>query len=243
MKNYLFGRNPVREWLTAGLYGSKIFITPDSGGAIVQEIRVLAAARKIPVEMILKMQLTQLVGHDNHQGLAIEIELPPYVEVEEILQQAVVKGEHSLIALLDGIQDPHNLGAIIRTADGAGFHGVIIPKDNCVGLTPTVFKTSAGAAAHVPVAQVTNLVRTMKLLKDKGLWLFGADENAPKKYFQADYKSPAGIVLGSEGYGLRRLVKENCDFLVSIPMFGKINSLNVSVAAGLLFFEAKRQRM
>jgi 23S rRNA (guanosine2251-2'-O)-methyltransferase len=243
MKNYIYGRNPVKEWLTTHMPVSKIFAVQESAGAIVQEIRTLAADRKIPVEMIPKMRLTQLVGHDNHQGLAIEMELPPYVEVDEILAQAAEKRQPGLFAILDGIQDPHNLGAILRTADGAGFHGVIIPKDNCVGLTPTVFKTSAGAAAHVPVAQVTNLARTMKLLKDKGLWLIGADEDAAQKYFEVDYKGPVGIVLGSEGYGLRRLVRENCDFLVSIPMFGQVNSLNVSVAAGLLFFEAQRQRM
>ena len=243
MKQLVYGRNPVMEWLSAGLPVSKVLIAQDAGGPTMQEIRAKAISGRIPVEIVPRLRLNRLAGSDHHQGVAAEVELPSYGELDDLLARARGKNEPPLIAVLDGIQDPHNLGAILRSADGAGLHGVVIPKDKSVGLTPAVFKASAGAAAHVPLVQVTNLARAMESLQEGGLWLVGADEKAESKYFQLDYKGPVGIVLGGEGRGLRRLVREKCDFLASIPMYGRVNSLNVSVAAGLLFFEAKRQRM
>jgi 23S rRNA (guanosine2251-2'-O)-methyltransferase len=243
MKQLLFGRNPVKEWLSAGLPVGRLMIAQDSSGPGIQDIRDLASRKNIRVETVARAQLFKLVRHDGHQGVAAEIDLPAYVDVEDILEMAREKQEPPLIAILDGVQDPHNLGAILRSADGAGIHGVVIPRDKSVGLTPAVFKASAGAASHVPLAQVTNLATTMEFLKEKGMWLIGADEESRQEYFNADFKGPVGIVLGSEGRGLRRLVRDKCDFLVSIPMHGKVNSLNVSVAAGLLFFQARRQRM
>jgi 23S rRNA (guanosine2251-2'-O)-methyltransferase len=243
MKHLLFGRNPVKEWLSAGLPAGRLMIAQDSSGQGIQDIRALASDKNIPVDIVPKAHLFKIVRHDGHQGVALEVDLPPYADVEDLLETARYKQEPPLIAVLDGIQDPHNLGAILRSADGAGIHGVVIPRDKSAELTPAVFKASAGAASHVRLAQVTNLAATMEFFKEKGLWLIGADQESPKEYFKADYKGPIGIVLGSEGRGLRRLVREKCDFLVSIPMYGKVNSLNVSVAAGLVFFEARRQRM
>ena len=179
----------------------------------------------------------------NHQGVVADVaSVERYVQVEDILDRAEKMNQKPLIGFLDGVQDPHNLGAIIRSADGAGLHGLVIPKDNSVGLTPAVFKASAGAAAHVPVARVTNMVQTMKKLKKMGLWFVGTDHTAEKSYYEMDLAMPIGIVLGSEGQGVRRLVRENCDFLASIPMHGQVNSLNVSVAAALFFFQASQQR-
>jgi 23S rRNA (guanosine2251-2'-O)-methyltransferase len=183
------------------------------------------------------------MGHDRHQGVAAQVEMPPYAEMDDLFHQAQKRKEAPFFALLDGVQDPQNLGAIIRSADGAGVHGSISPKDNAVGYTPAVLKASAGAAAYVPVVQVTNLVRTMNALKEAGLWLTGTDHTGDRFYTEIDYKGPLGIVMGSEGKGLRRLVLESCDFLAAIPMKGHVNSLNVSVASALMFFEARRQRM
>ena len=170
--------------------------------------------------------LEEYVNNTHHQGVAAEVKTPSYSEVEDIFQVAAEKKEPAFFAILDGVQDPHNLGAILRSADGAGVHGIIIPKDKAVGMTPAVFKASAGAAAHVPVACVTNLVRIIEELKKKGLWIIGTDQEAESDCFQMDYKGPIAIVLGGEGKGMRRLLREKCDFLASIPMYGKVNSLN-----------------
>ena len=242
MYSYIYGRNPVLEWLRAGYPAEKLLVSRELGGVALQEISKLAAAGPIAVESLPRNELARVAGSDNHQGVAARVTLPDYVEVDDILAIAAGRNEPPLIALLDCIQDPHNFGAILRTAEGAGVHGVLIPKDNAAPMTPAVFKASAGAAAHVAVARITNLSRTMAELKEKGFWFTGADEEGSKLYTELDLRGPTGLVLGSEGKGLRRLVREECDFVARIPLRGKVSSLNVSVAAALLFFEARRQR-
>jgi len=242
MYSYIYGRNPVLEWLRAGYPAEKLLVSRELGGVALQEISKLAAAGPILVESLPRNELARVAGSDNHQGVAARVTLPDYVEVDDILATAAGRNEPPLIALLDCIQDPHNFGAILRTAEGAGVHGVLIPKDNAAPMTPAVFKASAGAAAHVAVARITNLSRTMAELKEKGFWFTGADEEGSKLYTELDLRGPTGLVLGSEGKGLRRLVREECDFVARIPLRGKVSSLNVSVAAALLFFEARRQR-
>jgi len=242
MYSYIYGRNPVLEWLRAGYPAEKLLVSRELGGVALQEISKLAAAGPIAVESLPRNELARVAGSDNHQGVAARVTLPDYVEVDDILATAAGRNEPPLIALLDCIQDPHNFGAILRTAEGAGVHGVLIPKDNAAPMTPAVFKASAGAAAHVAVARITNLSRTMAELKEKGFWFTGADEEGSKLYTELDLRGPTGLVLGSEGKGLRRLVREECDFVARIPLRGKVSSLNVSVAAARLFFEARRQR-
>ena len=241
MKDLIYGRNSVLEWLQSNLQVRRIFLSKESKGNPFAEILEMANKRRIQVQRSDRQQLDRLVQHSHHQGVVAEVFFK-YSEIDDVLDAAKAKSEAPIIALLDSLQDPHNLGAVLRTADAAGIHGIIIPKDNSVGVTPTVVKSSAGAIAHIPVVQVTNLARTIDDLKNEGFWFYGSEENQDKSYSDVDYAGPTGIVLGSEGSGLRRLIREKCDFLVSIPMFGKINSLNVSVAAGLVFYEARRKR-
>ena len=194
------------------------------------------------VQYVKKERLDQLSETKNHQGVIAYCAACEYAEVSDILENAKKKGEAPFIVLLDGIEDPHNLGAIIRTANQAGAHGVIIPKRRAVGLTATVAKTSAGALNYTPVAKVTNLVKTMEELKEKGLWFVCADMDGEQMY-DLNLTGPIGLVIGNEGEGVGRLVKENCDFVAGIPMKGQINSLNASVAAGVLAYEIVRQRI
>jgi 23S rRNA (guanosine2251-2'-O)-methyltransferase len=241
MNDFIYGRNSVLEWLQSNLQVRRIFLSKETKGNAFAEIIEMGNKRHIQIQHSERQQLDKLVQHSHHQGVVAEVFFK-YAEIDDILDAAKAKSEAPLIALLDSIQDPHNLGAILRTADAAGIHGIVIPKDNAVGVTPSVVKASAGAIAHIPVVQVTNLARTIDDLKDQGFWFYGTEENQDKSYSDVDYAGPTGIVLGSEGSGLRRLIREKCDFLISIPMFGKINSLNVSVAAGLVFYEARRKR-
>ena len=241
MKDLIYSRNSVLEWLQSNLQVHRIFLSKETKGNAFSEIIEMANKRHIQIQYSERQQLDKLVQHSHHQGVVAEVFFK-YAGIDDILDAAKAKNEAPLIALLDGIQDPHNLGAILRTADAAGIHGIVIPKDNAVGVTPTVVKSSAGAFAHIPVVQVTNLARTIDELKEQGFWFYGSEENSDKLYTDMDYAGPTGIVMGSEGSGLRRLVRDKCDFLISIPMFGKINSLNVSVASALVFYEARRKR-
>ncbi len=242
MSEIVYGRNPVLEWLRSSLPVEKLYLLTGITGPVPQQILKAAEEYKIPISHVDRNTLQRLCGSDHHQGVVAQIRLPAYVEVDEILQRADDKGEPPLVAILDCVQDPHNLGAILRNADGSGVHGVVIPRDNAASLTAAAIKASAGAAAHVPIARVTNLARTMDELKQAGLWLVGAEGKANQRFDQFDFKGAIGIVLGAEGKGLRRLVREKCDFLVTIPMKGWVDSLNVSAAAALLFYEARRQR-
>lgn len=242
MSDKIFGRNPVLEALKGDRSINKLIIAKGTTGGSLSEIRAKALAKKIPIQEVERTNLDSLAEGANHQGVMALVAARDYVEVEDILAIAKQKGEDPLILLLDEIEDPHNLGAILRSADGAGAHGVIIPKRRSASLTETVAKASAGAVEYVPVARVSNIAQTIEVLKQQGLWIVGADALGDKVYWEQDMTGPLGIVVGSEGKGIGRLIKEKCDFLVGIPMKGKISSLNASVATSLILFEVLRQR-
>jgi 23S rRNA (guanosine2251-2'-O)-methyltransferase len=205
----------------------------------VEAVVQLARSKSVPVRFEERSQIDRLAGTREHQGIAALAAAKPALELEDLLAAKTPQG---LLVLLDGIEDPHNLGAIVRTALAAGAHGVVIPERRAVGLTDTVERASAGALAHLPVARVKNLVRAMEEMKEAGYWLIGLDERADKKYTEADFSGQVGIVLGSEGEGLHELTRKRCDFLVAIPTSGPVRALNVSVAAGVVLFEVVRQR-
>ena len=198
--------------------------------------------RKIIISELERSKLNQIAQTENNQGVIAIVPPYDYCEVEDILEVAKKRQEEAFILILDGIEDPHNLGSIIRTAETAGVHGIIIPKRRACGVNSTVSKVSAGAVQHMKIARVNNINETIKFLKQNDIWICGTDGQAKTYYFQQDFKMPIAIVIGSEGYGMSRLVKENCDFLVKIPMKGKITSLNASVSAGIVMYEATRQR-
>ncbi len=235
------GRNAVLEAFRSGKTIDKLFVLDGCKDGPVQTILREAKKHDTIVNFVAKERLDQLSETKKHQGVIAMAAAYAYATVEDILQNAKDKGEAPFIILLDNIEDPHNLGAIIRTANLAGAHGVIIPKRRAVGLTGTVAKTSAGAINYTPVAKVTNLTNTIKELKEEGLWFVCADMGGTTMY-NLDLKGPIGLVIGSEGEGVSKLVKENCDFVASIPMKGDIDSLNASVAAGVLAYEILRQR-
>lgn len=241
-RTFVHGRRPVVEWLESGLAVKQILVAREAAGKPIEDILRLAQQRRVAVQQLDGRKLDQLAQTDKHQGVLAEVELPPYSTLDDILARAQERQEAPLIAVLDGVQDPHNLGAILRTADAAGVHGVVVPKDQAVGMTPAVVKTSAGAAAWMPLVQETNVARFLQEMKKEGFWITGTAEDGDREYHQVDFKGSSIIVLGGEGKGMRRLVREACDFIVRIPMAGRVASLNVSVAAGLLFYEARRQR-
>jgi len=239
----LTGIHAVKEALEAWRPIDRIAIAKGRQDTRVEEIVQLARKQGVPVRFEDRGQLDRLANSKDHQGVVALAAARAAASLEDILANANAgHGQLGLIVLLDGVEDPHNLGAIIRTTLAAGAHGVVIPERRAAGLTDTVARASAGALAHLPVAKVTNLVRTMGELKDAGYWLVGLDEQGDKNYSELDYTSPVGIVLGSEGQGLHELTRKRCDFVVSLPTTGPIKSLNVSVAAGVVLFEAIRQR-
>ena len=237
------GRNAVVEALRAGVTIDKIFIMKGETDSVLGHIASTAREKGIVVVDADRRKLDNMSRTHSHQGVIALCSVREYASVDDILNAAREKGEHPLIVVCDELTDPHNLGAVIRTADAAGAHGVIIPKRRSAGLTAIVGKTSAGAVAHVPVARVPNITALLKELKEEGVWVFGTAAEGTTSLYKADLKGPAAIVIGSEGDGMSRLVAENCDFTVSIPMFGKINSLNASAAAAVLLYEAVRQRV
>lgn len=236
------GRNPVLEALKAEREIDKILIAKGAEQGSVQKIIGAAKDRGIPIQYVERQKLDQLSESHSHQGIIAFVAAYRYVEVEDILAKAAQKGESPFIVILDEITDPHNLGSILRTANAAGVHGVIIPKRRAVGLTAVVAKTSAGAIEYVPVAKVSNLAQTIDTLKDKGLWVVGADMDGQNTYYEQDLTGNTALVIGSEGQGIGRLIKEKCDFIVRIPMKGQLSSLNASVAASLMMYEVMRQR-
>lgn len=236
------GRNPVLEALKAGREVERLYVAKGAREGAIREILRLARQRGVIVEEVERVRLDQWSQGRNHQGVLARVAALSYANVDEILARAEASGEPPLILICDGIEDPHNLGSLLRTADGAGVHGVIIPERRAVGLTETVVKVAAGAAEHVPVARVTNLVRTAEALKAAGLWLVGTHQDAEQPYFEADLRGPLGVVVGSEGRGISRLLLEKCDFTVSLPMRGQVTSLNAGVAGGILLYEVLRQR-
>lgn len=240
-ENQLEGRNAVLEVLKSGRDIEKLLVQKGNLEGTIKRILAMAGEKGIVIQEVSRQKLDELSQTKNHQGVIVLVSAHEYVELEDILQLAREKGEDPFVLLLDGITDPHNFGAILRTAECAGVHGVVIPKRRSVGLNATVGKTSAGAIEYMPVARVTNLVKAMEQLKKEGLWIACADMKG-LDYFDTDMKGPLALVIGSEGDGVSRLVRENCDFTAAIPMYGRIASLNASVAAGLLMYEVVRQR-
>jgi len=236
------GRNAVLEAFRSGKTIDKLFVLDGCQDGPVRSIVREAKKHDTIITYVAKERLDQLSETKKHQGVIAFAAAYEYAQVEDMLKAAEEKNEAPFLILLDNMEDPHNLGAVIRTANLAGAHGVIIPKRRAVGLTATVAKTSAGALNYTPVAKVTNLSQTIKELKEKGIWFVCADMDGTTMY-ELDLKGPIGLVVGSEGEGVSKLVKENCDFTASIPMAGEIDSLNASVAAGVLAYEIVRQRL
>lgn len=241
MQDKLIGRNPVAEALKSGADIDKIYVKKEADGSLLPILRK-ARERKIPISEVDRRKLDELSCGENHQGIVATVPAASYASVDDILKLASDRGEAPFVIILDKITDPHNLGSVIRTAHCAGAHGVIISKHGGVGLNSAAYKSAAGAAAYTPVARVTNIARTIDELKEKGVWIVGADMGGEKMY-NVDMKGALGIVIGNEGDGISRLIREKCDFIAEIPMWGKIDSLNASVAAAVLIYEAKRQQM
>lgn len=238
----IYGFNPVLEALAAGREIDKILIKDGIKHSKASKITAMAKEKKIPFQFVQQSKLDSAADGGNHQGVVAYAAAAHYATVDEILEYAKAKGEPPFIVILDCLTDPHNLGSIIRTANAAGAHGVIIPKNRSVGLNSTVYKVSAGAVEYTRVAKVTNLSRTVEDLKKEGIWVFGTDLKATAFHYESDLKGALAVVIGSEGEGISKNLKEKCDFLVKIPMLGEAESLNASVAAGILLYEAVRQR-
>ena len=238
----IYGINPVTEAFKAGRGIEKVVLAEGRGGREVDEIINLARGRNIKVSFEPREALTRLSRTEGHQGVVAMVSAGRYATLEEILKKAKGSGESPFLLILDGIQDPQNLGAIIRSAVCSGVHGVIIPKDRAVGLTSTVDKASAGAMEYMPVVKVTNIAQTLDELKKEGLWIIGTEGKAKANLYSADFKGAIGLVVGSEGEGIRPLVAKKCDTLVSIPIKGRVSSLNASAAAAVIMYEVVRQR-
>lgn len=236
----IVGRNPVMEALKSGKALDTIYVNENAGGSIGAITRI-ARERGIVIKNVSDQKLTQMCGGAYHQGIIASGACAEYVSVEDILAISKKKGTAPFIIICDEIEDPHNLGAIIRTAEAAGADGIIIPKRRSASLNATVFKTSAGAASWLPVARVANLGAAIDELKKNGIWIYGTDASG-ENYSDTSFTGPIGLVIGSEGFGMGRLIRDKCDFLVKLPMYGKITSLNASVAAGIFMYEAVRQR-
>src|SRR5437660_2167926 len=239
--HFIYGINAVAEAVKARGRGFEwVGVAKERHDLRLQ--RVIDDCRKngIAVRFVARAELDRMAGHNGHQGVVAVTSAKQYNDLDDVV--AAKRGQYSLVVVLDGVEDPHNLGAILRTADAAGANGVVIPERRAAGVTGTVTKASAGASEHLPIAKVTNIARTLEDLKAKGLWIVGLDERGKQSYDTVDYKMDCAIVLGAEGKGLHDLVARKCDFLVSIPMLGKVPSLNVSVAAGVVLYEIVRQR-
>ena len=243
MEDVIAGRNSVGEALKSGRPLNKLLIAKGERQGSLRELAGIAKDKGILVQEVEPQRLAQLAPGQRHQGVVAMASPVEYAEVEDILAAAEAKGEAPLLVVLDELEDPHNLGAVLRSVDAAGAHGVIIPKRRSCPLSTTVAKTSAGAVEYVPVARVSNLAQTLDKLKKAGIWIAGCDMDGTENYFEASLKGPLALVIGGEGRGLGRLVKEHCDFLVRIPMQGHVNSLNASVACSLVLYEAVRQRL
>jgi 23S rRNA (guanosine2251-2'-O)-methyltransferase len=237
----IIGKNPVLHALQSGRSVNKVMVSEQINRQTERELHRAAKKANTILQKVPKRKLDQL-SKGRHQGIIAYVAPYEYASIEAIFARATQKQEMPFLLILDELEDPHNLGAIIRTADATGVHGLIIPKHRAVGLTETVAKASAGAIEHVPVARVTNIAQTMDLLKQQGMWIIGTDEQGAKDYRTIEGDMPLALVIGNEGKGMTRLVKDKCDFMVSLPMHGNIPSLNASVAAGLLMYEVHRKR-
>ncbi len=240
-KSLIIGRNPVVEGLKSGKLIDSIYVNSEAGGSVSLICR-LAKEKGIVVKQVNEQKLNKMADGASHQGVIAMTGCAEYAELQDILDIAEEKNEPPFIIICDEIEDPHNLGAIIRTAEASGAHGVVIPKRRSASLNQTVYKTSAGAAAWVPVARVSNLSRTLDILKSKGVWIYGTDAQG-EDYTSVSFDGAVGLIIGSEGFGMSRLLKEKCDFLVKLPMVGKITSLNASVAGGIFMYEVLKTRI
>jgi 23S rRNA (guanosine2251-2'-O)-methyltransferase len=239
--NVIFGINAVSEALKArGRSFEWVGVAKERNDLRLQKLIQECRQTGVAVRMLPRLELDRMARTASHQGVVAVTSSKAYMDLDDVL--AAKRGEYSLVIVLDGVEDPHNFGAILRTADASGANGVVIPERRAAGITGTVAKSSAGASEHLPVAKVTNISRTLEELKSKGLWIVGLDERGKQSYEQIDYKMDCAVVLGAEGKGLHDLVARKCDFLVSIPMLGQVPSLNVSVAAGVVLYEIVRQR-
>lgn len=236
------GRNAVLELLESDRDINKIFISDGEKHGSINKIIALAKEKKVIINEVSKTKLNQMSQTENNQGVIAIVPPFNYCEIDDILDLAKNRNEKPFILILDGIEDPHNLGSIIRTAETAGVHGIIIPKRRAANVNSTVAKVSAGAVEYMKIARVNNINDAINTLKENDIWICGTDMNTDKYYYDEDFTGGIGIVIGSEGYGMSRLVKENCDFLVKIPMKGKITSLNASVSAGIVMYEVVKQR-
>ena len=236
------GRNAVIELLESNRDINKIYISNGEKNGSINKIIAMAKEKRVIIQEVNKSKLEQMACSDNHQGVIAIVPPFEYCDIDDILNEANQKNEDPFILILDGIEDPHNLGAIIRTAETAGVHGIIIPKRRAAGVNSTVAKVAAGAVEHMKIARVNNINEAIRYLKENDVWVCGTDMDTNKYYYNQDLTGPLAIVIGSEGFGMSKLVKENCDFLVKIPMKGKITSLNASVSAGIVIYEAVRQR-
>ncbi|WP_040953143.1 23S rRNA (guanosine(2251)-2'-O)-methyltransferase RlmB [Gorillibacterium massiliense] len=242
MEEYIAGKHSVLEAFRSGRAIHKVWIAEGAQKHMTQPILAEAKRLGVVVQTADKRKLDQMAGGVQHQGIVAQAAAYEYADLDEILDSAAASGEPPFLLLLDEIEDPHNLGSILRTAECTGVHGVVIPKRRSAGLTATVSKTSAGAIEYVPVAKVTNLAQTIDDLKERGIWVAGAAGEAQQEVYTTDLRIPLALVIGNEGKGIGRLIREKCDFLVKLPMFGSINSLNASVAASVFMYEVVRQR-
>jgi len=238
----IYGINPVLEALRGGRRAFELFVAGGGSDRRLEKILALATEKGVPVRQREKPDIARLCGTDFHQGVALRVEPFPYADLADILERWRSSGENGLLLVLDGVQDPHNLGALIRTAACAGAHGVIIPKDRAAGMTGVVEKASAGAVETIPLVRVANIAQTLEDLKREGFWIYGALGEAPESVYSQDFTGHVALVVGGEGAGIRLLVRKKCDVLVAIPLRGGVNSLNASVAGGVLLFEVVRQR-
>lgn len=242
IQDQIEGRNAVIELLESGRDINKIFISNGEKHGSINKIIKMAKQRKVLITEVNKNKLREMAKTENYQGVIAIVPPFEYCGVDDILEEAKKRNEEPFIVILDGIEDPHNLGSIIRTAETAGIHGIIIPKRRAASVNSTVAKVSAGAVEYMKIARVSNLNETIKYLKENGIWICGTDINTDKYYDNQDFTGPIAIIIGSEGFGMSRLVKENCDFLVKIPMKGNITSLNAAVSAGIVIYEAVKQK-
>ena len=237
------GRNSVLELLESKKDINKIFVTKGEKHGSINKIIAIAKERRIIIVEKDRRQMEQIAQTNNYQGVIAIVPPFEYCEIEDILEEAQNRNEDPFVLILDGIEDPHNLGSIIRTAETAGVHGIIIPKRRAASVNATVNKTSAGAVEHMKIARVTNISDSIQKLKDAGVWICGTDINTQTYYYNQDLTGPLGIVIGNEGNGMSEKVRKNCDFLVKIPMKGKVTSLNASVSTGIVVYEAVKQRL
>lgn len=240
-QDYIIGKNPVIEALKSNRDINKILVAEGSLRGQMQQVTQLAKEANVIVQFVPKKKIDQITDQ-NHQGVLAYVAAYQYAELDDLFTAAEAKNEPPFFLLLDEIEDPHNLGSIMRTADAVGAHGIIIPKRRAVGLTATVAKASTGAIEYIPVVRVTNMARTIDELKERGVWIAGTDAGGKDDFRQFDGTLPLGLVIGNEGKGMGRLIREKCDFLIHLPMVGKVTSLNASVAAALLMYEVYRKR-